>query len=273
LGAFYPFYRNHNVDGAIPQEAYRWESVAAAARKAIDLRYKLLDYIYTAMFRQTLDGTPMLAPLWYVGLRLQINRHQYATLTMLRMHYPTDSNTYAIETQFFYGPSLLVNPVTEEHEESVTFYLPKGVWYDLFTRTSMTAEGNMITYFNVPDTDISVLVRGGSIVPMRIESANTTRALRDKAFELVVAPDANGNASGTLYLDDGESLQQAETSLVKFSFDGSKIRAEGNFGFPTVLRVASVTVMGGGGPQTYELDEGFDGAWEVNVGELKRMTS
>jgi alpha-glucosidase len=213
-----------------------------------------------------------------LGFDCMVTHSSKAMLTMLRMHYPSDSNTYAIETQFFYGPSLLVNPVTEEHEESVTFYLPKGIWYDLFSRKSIQAEESMITYFNVPDTDISVLVRGGSIVPMRVQSANTTRALRDKDFELLIAPDENGNASGTLYLDDGESLEQAETSLIKFSFDGSKIKAEGNFGFPTVLRVVSVTVMGGGDdddddPQTYELDQRFDGPWEQDVGGLKRMTS
>ncbi|KAF1927775.1 glycoside hydrolase family 31 protein [Didymella exigua CBS 183.55] len=251
LGAFYPFYRNHNVAGARSQEAYRWDSVTAAAKKAIDLRYRLLDYMYTAMHRQTVDGTPMLAPLW--------------------MHYPKDANTYAIETQFFYGPSLMVNPVTQEGSSSVSFYVPGGVWYDLFTRRAVQGAGATITYSNVPTTDIPVLVHGGSIVPLRTESANTTRALRDKPFELLVAPESDGTASGSLYLDDGESLEQSGTSEIKFTLSGSTLTAEGTFGFPTVLQIKSVTILGSGDAQSFELNKSFDGSWSVDVGSLKKL--
>lgn len=44
LSAFTPFYRNHNVKGAIPQEPYRWDSVANASRTAIAIRYAMLPY-------------------------------------------------------------------------------------------------------------------------------------------------------------------------------------------------------------------------------------
>lgn len=44
LAAFTPFYRNHNIMGAIPQEPYRWASVANASRTAISARYSLLPY-------------------------------------------------------------------------------------------------------------------------------------------------------------------------------------------------------------------------------------
>lgn len=181
------------------------------------------------------------------------------------MHYPSDGNTYAIETQFFYGPSLLINPVTQESSTSVSFYVPKGVWYDFATQKPVSGAGSTITYSDVGTSDIPILVAGGSIIAARVESAMTTRELRDKDFELLVAPDAQGNARGTLYLDDGESLVQRGTSEIVFSWDGKKITMEGTFGFPTILGVKSMTVMGDS-PRKYELSEGLDGAWEHDVG-------
>jgi alpha-glucosidase len=49
LGAWQPFYRNHADVSAGDQEFYRWGLVADAARKAIEVRYRLLDYLYTAI--------------------------------------------------------------------------------------------------------------------------------------------------------------------------------------------------------------------------------
>ena len=106
---------------------------------------------------------------------------------------------------------------------------------------------------------------------MRVESANTTRELRDKPFELLIAPENDGSASGSLYLDDGENLVQTGVSEIKFTLSGSTLKAEGTFGFSTFLQIRSVTVMGSGDAKTYELKKGFDGAWTVDLGDLKRL--
>ncbi|KAM0281416.1 hypothetical protein ACHAQH_003539 [Verticillium albo-atrum] len=66
LGAFTPLYRKHADSDAPPQEFYQDPLVAKAARHAIALRYRLLDYIYTALLRHSGDGTPAVNPLWFI---------------------------------------------------------------------------------------------------------------------------------------------------------------------------------------------------------------
>ena len=44
MGAFLPFYRNHNVRESLHQEPYNWDSVAEASRTAMRARYSLLPY-------------------------------------------------------------------------------------------------------------------------------------------------------------------------------------------------------------------------------------
>jgi alpha-glucosidase len=274
LGAWYPFYRNHADITAPFQEFYRWPQVADAARAAIKTRYQLLDYFYTEFHYQTVDGTPStILPLFYL--------------------FPHDPVTLDIELQFFYGSALLVSPVTDDESTTVTFYLPAGIWYDFWTgeklsissssSTSSTPvpngqevkadKGEWITRHNIPFNEIPVHIRSGTIIPLRVDGANTTTQLRKLDFELVVAPDESGNASGRLWLDDGESVDTgSNSSEVLFEYDGTtkKLRVGGRFGYDSGVKIARVTVLGESG-RTSEgqgqtvLGAGKGYGWTVSV--------
>ena len=223
LGGFYPFYRNHNELGSIGQEFYRWPSVTEAAKKIIDIRYRLLDYLYTSFHKQSVTGTPFLQPLFYV--------------------YPDDEKTFGNEKQFFYGDSLLVSPVSGEGENSVQAYFPDGVFYDWFTG-DVVEGGDVHTITDVAVTDIPIHVRGGSIIPLRVRSAKTTADLRKRGFEILVAPGGDGTASGELYLDDGESIEVDQAAEIRFEYAGGKLKILGKFGYHPDVVVEAVTLLG-----------------------------
>ena len=163
--------------------------------------------------------------------------------------YPNDVNTYENELQFFFGPSLLVSPVTEENVTSVEFYLPNDIWYDFTTGEKVQGRGELVARDDVDYTSIPVHVRGGSIIPMRVDGANNTKLLRELDFELLIAPNADGDARGILYLDDGESIKPNATSEIGFAYFGANgtLTVDGTFGYRTQSKIASVIVLGSGG--------------------------
>ncbi|KAI0648507.1 alpha-glucosidase [Trametes meyenii] len=223
-GAFYPFMRNHNTEDAISQEFYRWPTVAQAARNALDIRYRLLDYIYTTFHHAHTDGTPVLQPLWY--------------------QFPKDANTFAIDTQFLYGPSILVSPVLEENTTSVSVYYPDEAFYDFLDLTKTHVPGGgVVQLTDVNLTSIPVAIRGGVVLPLREKGAMTTAALRETDFELVVAPALDGTAEGALYVDDGISITPKTKTSVSFKFKGGKLTVKGTFGHPTGVDVARVRFL------------------------------
>ncbi|CAO2655460.1 Nn.00g105240.m01.CDS01 [Neocucurbitaria sp. VM-36] len=224
LGAFYPFMRNHAGDTSISQEYYRWPLTTAAAKNAIAVRYRLLDYFYTAFHRQTTTGLPALNPLFY--------------------HYPEDKNTFGIEHQFFYGDDILVSPVLEENSTSVSIYLPNETFYDFWTLQPVQGNASYINLTDVGFDTIPLHIRGGAILPLRAESANTTTELRKQNFVLWIAPNATNQAYGTLYLDDGDSLEQEATSNIVFMYDDGAFSISGDFGYQTDVVIQNITVLG-----------------------------
>jgi alpha-glucosidase len=210
--------------GSRPQEAYRWPLTAQAARYAIDIRYRALDYLYTAFYAQNQTGKPVLNPLFYI--------------------YPEDSKTFGIDAQYFFGDSLLVSPVLAENKTTVSIYVPKDIFYDWNAGFKpVQGNGSMVTLKNVNFTTIPLHVRGGAILPLRIESANTTAILRSKGFNLVIAPGMDGNANGSLYLDDGLSIEQSSTTFVNFTYAGGDFSMQGDYSYPANVSIERITVL------------------------------
>lgn len=185
--------------------------------------YRLLDYMYTAFHQAHTDGTPVLHPLWF--------------------KYPQDNNTFPIDLQFFYGDSILVSPVTEENSTSVDIYLANDIFYDFLTFTPVDGTGSTVTLNDVNFTTIPLHIKGGSILPLRVESANTTTMLRKKDFEFVVAPGRDGTASGKLYIDDGELIDPPYATSVEMTFKDGLLNVSGTFNYDTGVKLTRVRFL------------------------------
>lgn len=138
-----------------------------------------------------------------------------------------------------------MSPVTEENSTDVSIYLPKDIFYDFFTHERIEGTGSFVQLSDVAYTTIPLYIRGGAIIPLRAESANTTTELMKKDFVLLIAPNATNQASGSLYLDEGDAINQPTTSEINFSYDGGQLTIAGTFGYQTDLVIQSVTVLGG----------------------------
>jgi lysosomal alpha-glucosidase len=87
-------------------------------------------------------------------------------------------------------------------------YIPKGIWYNLYTMESLSSMGENYT-LDAPIDTIPLLIRGGCILPVQ-ETSITTTLSRQKPFGLLVALNKIENAKGKLYWDDGDSLGKIE---------------------------------------------------------------
>jgi alpha-glucosidase len=204
LSAFFPFYRNHNVIASIPQEAYRWASVADATRTVMQIRYSLLPYFYTLFWHAHAGGeTVMRALAW---------------------EFPNDHQLASVDTQFMLGSALIITPVLEPLVTTVNGVFPgvaDGViWYDWYTLLPLQVAAGENKTLDAPLGHINVHIKGGSILPLQ-EPGNTTEMSRRNPWGLLVALDQYGKAAGDLYLDDGMSLVQNATKYIKASHSSS----------------------------------------------------
>ena len=222
-----PFYRNHNTLSALSQEPFRWESVASASRTAMNIRYTLLPYMYT-LFHQahTTGSTVMRALAW---------------------EFPNEPQLAGVDTQFLLGPNILVTPVLEPQVSTVNGVFPGVIdgesWYDWYTGSRVNAQAGVNTTISAPLGHIPVYIRGGSVLPTQ-EPGYTTYESRQNPWGLIVALSDDGEASGSLYVDDGESIEPSDTLDISFAAMKGQLKVSVKGGYKDTNAMGNVTILG-----------------------------
>jgi len=248
LGTFTPFFRVHSDKNTRSQEPWSFgPEIERIAKKAIRLRYELLPYIYSE-FRQACEtGLPVMRPLI--------------------LDFQDDPNVCCINDQFMFGCAIMAAPVIQPGQRKRMVYLPRGGWYDFYTKERL--EGGRYIIADAPLDRIPLFVREGSIIPMA-ESAGSTMFMdfSDLRIEVYAGPEG----SFSLYEDDGTTtdylkgsynirrFDQYSPSPENFRFTVKNIRN----GYKGGLRKAFVAVYG----LSPDIPCGFeymDGAWRFQL--------
>ena len=156
--------------------------VEPICRKYLDLRYRLMPYIYSAVRESTQTGMPIIRALW--------------------LHYPDDPAAVSRGDEYLWGRDMLVAPVIEKGATERKLYLPRGAWHDFWTKERI--EGGREVTRKVDLETIPLYVRGGAVLPMGPVKQYTGEKV-DAPLTLAVYPGANG--SFLLYEDAGNGFE------------------------------------------------------------------
>ena len=178
FGALTSHTRTH---GAPPREPWEYDSAFVRDfRRAVEMKYRLMPYVYAQARASSANGYPMLRTLFF--------------------EYPDDPTSWMIEDEYLFGSDLLVAPLFDEADHR-RVYLPPGTWIDYqSSRVYTGAAWHDIPAGPIP---IVVLVRNHAVIP-HVAVAQHTGAIDWSDVELRVFTTDDGPATGGFALPNGE---------------------------------------------------------------------
>jgi alpha-glucosidase (family GH31 glycosyl hydrolase) len=224
FGAFCPLFRSHgrawklrlpwgwntgdpgpieinNYNGAaIPDASQLHDArVEPICRKYLELRYRMLPYLYSAVHECATTGMPIMRALW--------------------LHFPDDRKAVECGDEYLWGRSVLVAPIVEKGATTRKVYLPRGGWYDFWTGERI--EGGREISRAIDLETMPLYVRAGSILPLGPVKQFTAEKI-DEPLSISIFPGAD--ASFLLYEDDGASFnyRKGEWTGIQMTWDDAR---------------------------------------------------
>jgi alpha-glucosidase len=146
LGLFAPLFFLHGMYNVNKQPWLYGSVVEKISKEAVDLRYRLIPYIYSYEWQK--------------------HKNMLGISRALLVEFPSDKETADIDDTFMFGDYLLASPILASGVSHKKIYLPEGEWIDYFTGKRF--EGRQYIDYKIDNKsfrDIPLFIRNGAIIP------------------------------------------------------------------------------------------------------------
>ena len=180
FGVFTPLMRNHSAMGTRDQECFRFEHVEDF-RHIVEVRYRLLPYLYSEYMKAALEDDMYAKPLAFV--------------------YPRDAHAGQVEDQLMLGDEIMIAPVYTQNAKGRYVYLPEEMIFVKFMPDGSICQETLPAghhYVDIALNEVPLFIRKGKCIPVT-EAAEYVEALDTTDMEMIGYP----GSTYILYEDDG----------------------------------------------------------------------
>lgn len=195
IGAFTPYFRNHTAVNTPSAEPWtHGEEALEISRNYVNLRYRLMPYLYSTFYEASQNGLPI--------------------IRSLAIENTFDSKIYdgQFQNQYLFGKAFMIAPVTG-NANFVKIYFPKNNWYNLYTGELEYANTEKNVELSIKK--LPIYVRESSIYPMQ----SLVQSTSEKPTDTLLIHIYKGNINNTFvyYEDDGESYNYEKMITISVS--------------------------------------------------------
>lgn len=189
LSIFTPLLRNHSACGTKDQEFFVYEN-NADFKNLVELRYRLVPYIYSEFMKAALTDDMYIRPLSF--------------------DYENDDFATQVEDQLMVGESIMIAPVYTQNAKGRYVYVPENMTQVRLNSDSTITQSKIEKghhYVDVPLNELVFFIKEGYCVPL-FNTAKTTDEIDMSQYTLIGDADTYN-----LYTDDGVSTNYNQNTI------------------------------------------------------------